>query len=424
VLTDSQIKKAKAAEKAYRLTDGGGLHLFVTPAGGKIWRQRYLFGGQEKLLTFGPYPQISLAEARQRRDDAKGDLREGRDPSAVKKLRKLAKPTATDTFESVAREWHTLQSPMWTPIHAGDVIHTLERDVFPDLGHLALDAISAPEVLRVLRKVEDRGSKETARRLRQRISSVFVYAIASGRASNDPGATVQRAMAPVKKGRQPAVTDLDEARQMLRNAERWPASPVTKLALRILALTAVRPGTLITTPWAEMDELDPDFPVWQIPAARMKLRLHLKDDEARDHLVPLSRQAVEAIDALRQMTGRGPLMFPNARRAHLPMSENAIGYLLNRAGYHQKHVPHGWRATFSTVMNERFKSDRQVIDLMLSHVPKDKVEGAYNRAAHLERRAELAQEWADLLMQDQAPAASLLTGPRKILKRQAKPPQE
>jgi integrase len=292
--------------------------------------------------------------------------------------------------------------------HAYDILHSLERDVFPDLGAAPIKSISAANVLSVLRKIENRHALETARRIRQRISAAFVYAIASGRAENDPAAAVQKAMKPIRKGRQPALTDLEQAREILRRAEATPASPVTKLALRLLALTALRPGTLITTPWVELDDLDPGTPVWQVPAARMKLRLQYKDDEARDHLVPLARQAVDVIKALRKLTGRTPYLFPNQRHAHRPASENAMGYLLNRAGYHHRHVPHGWRATFSTVMNERYKHDRHIIDLMLAHMPKDSVEVAYNRAEHLERRIELAQAWADLIMADQMPIDELL----------------
>jgi integrase len=166
---------------------------------------------------------------------------------------------------------------------------------------------------------------------------------------------------------------------------------------------------LITTPWAELDDLDPQTPVWQVPAARMKLRLQYKDDDASDHLVPLAEQAIDVIEALRKLTGRTPYLFPNQRHAHRPARENAIGYLLNRAGYHHRHVPHGWRATFSTVMNERYEHDRHIIDLMLAHVPKNSLEGAYNRAEHLERRIELAQAWADLIMADQMPIKDLIS---------------
>ncbi len=414
MLTDVQARKAKPGEKPYKLTDANGLFLYVTKAGGKIWRFKYGFGGKEKLLVIGPYPAIGLADARKARDDAKALLREGTDPGAVKRLDKLTGAIATaTTFESVAREWHELNKSAWTATHAADVLGSLERDVFPAIGATPIRDITAPVVLALLREVEQRPAIETARRIRQRISAVFVYAISSGRADNDPATVVKGAMAPLRKGRQPAITDLEAAREMLRKAEDEPAHPVTKLALRLLALTAVRPGTLATTPWSEWSNLDPDNPIWRVPAERMKLRLHHKDDEARDHLVPLSRQAVEAIEAVRTLSGRGPLAFPNTRHAHRPMSENAMGYLLNRAGYHHKHVPHGWRSTFSTVMNERYPSDHRVIDLMLAHVPKDKVEGAYNRAAHLDRRRELGQAWADLILEGAKPTSELLDGPRR-----------
>lgn len=417
MLKDTQVKNAKPAEKPYRLADGEGLNLFVSTAGAKVWRYRYRFDGKEKTLVIGGYPDVSLSDARQAREDAKALLKAGKDPSAVKKLEKIiGKQKAADTFEVIAREWHELQKPHWVAKHADDVLLSLEKDVFPAIGDLQINDIDAPTVLGVLRLVEKRDAKETARRIRQRISAVFVYAIASGRASTDPAAVVRGAMAPMKKGRQPAITDLDKAREMLLRSWETPAHPVTKLGLRMLVLTAVRPGTLITTPWREWSDLDDDDPIWQIPAARMKLKLQHKDDEARDHLVPLSRQAVETIAVLRSLTGRGPFALPNGRHAHKAMSENALGYLLNRAGYHSKHVPHGFRATFSSIMNERFPADRQIIDLMLAHTPKDKVEGAYNRAEHLPRRKELAQEWADIVLRDMPSAEDLLTGRRKNLK--------
>lgn len=414
MLTDAQIRKAKGQEKPYKLSDGGGLHLYVSPSGGKLWRFRYEFAGKEKLLSIGPYPDISLLDARSARDDAKRLLRDGKDPGIAKKLKKLSGvQQAGQTFETIAREWYGFQKSHWVERHANDVIESFEKEVFPHIGDSPIREIGVPEVMGLLRLVEARGALETARRVRQRMSAVFVYAIASGRATADPAATVKGAMAPMKKGRQPAITDLSKAREMLFAAEKETAHPATKLALRILALTVVRPGTLITTPWKEWQNLHLDAPLWQIPAERMKLKLKHKEDEARDHLVPLATQTVKAIQALYTVSGRGPLAFPNTRHPHKPMSENAIGYLLNRTGYHQKHVPHGWRATFSTVMNELYPREERIIDLMLAHTPKDKVEGAYNRALHLERRRELAQAWADMLMEGAVEAGELLNGPRR-----------
>lgn len=417
MLTDVQIRKAKPAEKAYKLSDSGGLYLQINTSGSKLWRVKYRFRGKEKLLSLGAYPDISLGDARSARDKAKEDIKAGRDPSAVKKLERLAitRPEA-DTLESVAREWYELQKSHWVERHAIDVIESLEKEAFPYLGSFLIRDLTPTDILPVLRLIEKRGAIETARRVRQRLSAVFVYAIASGRANNDPAAMVQKAMAPLKKGRQPAIIDIAQVHVMLRSVETTPASPVTKLGLRILALTAVRPGTLVSTPWDEWNDEALESGIWQIPAARMKLKLAHKGDESRDHIVPLSHQTVEAIRALRSVSGRGPMAFPNGRHAHKQMSENALGYLLNRSGYHHKHVPHGFRATFSSVMNERFPADKPIIDLMLAHVPKDKVEGAYNRALHIERRIELAQLWADIVMHGAPAAASLLVGPRKILK--------
>jgi integrase len=413
MLTDAAVRKAKPRDKAFKLADSGGLFLFVTPSGGKLWRYRYRFEGREKVLSFGPYPAIGLIEARAAREAAKAKQRDGRDPSLANKMQKLAGAASNaKTFEAMAREWYERNKGQWAARHASDVITSLEREVFPALGNIPITEIGPPAVIGLLQKVENRGAEETARRLRQRMSAVFQYALAKKDTGIeiDPAAMVQKAMAPVIRGRQPAVTDLDAARKMLAKAEAEHAHPVTKLALRILALTAVRPGTLITTPWHEWPE---DCETWEIPAARMKLRLQHKDDEKRNHLVPLATQTIEAVAALRTMTGRGPIAFPNTRHAHKPMSENAIGYLLNRAGYHGHHVPHGWRSTFSTVMNERYRSDRHLIDLMLAHISKDKTEGAYNRALHLERRRELAQAWADLILKDARPAIDLLSGPRR-----------
>jgi integrase len=406
MLTDAAIKAAKPAPKPYKLTDQAGLYLQVTSAGSKLWRMRYEFHRKEKLLSFGPYPYVSLAEARGRRDAAKRLLREGRDPSLEKKLeRTRTRAALANGFESVARDWFGRMTPTWTERHAADVLTSLERDVFPQLGAMPISEISPPAVLAVLRMIEARPAIESARRVRQRMSAVFVYGIASGICQTDPAAIVQGAMAPLIKGRQPAIVDLDEAREVLRRAEGVPAHPVTKLALRLLALTAVRPGEIRGAAWSEFEQLDGGEALWRIPAPRMKMK--------QEHVVPLSRQAVAVIAAVRLLTGRGPLVFPNARHAHRPMSENAIGYLLNRAGYHSRHVPHGWRATFSTIMNERYFGDRLVIDLMLAHAPRDKVEAAYNRAAHMPRRRELAQAWADLLLQQMPPAATLIDGRRR-----------
>ncbi len=311
----------------------------------------------------------------------------------------------TPTVEEVARAWHARQTPSWTERHAEDVISSLAGHVFPELGARPIVDITPAMVLTVLRKIEARPAVETAHRVRQRMSMVFVDAIASGLAQSDPAAIVKPALATIDRKRQPAITDLAQAREMLAKAEAIPAHPATRLALRFLALTSVRPGEVRAAAWSEFEELDGAEPIWRIPAERMKMK--------REHVVPLSRQALAVLAAIKPISARAPYVFPSTRWARKPMSENAIGYLLNRAGYHQRHVPHGWRATFSSVMNERFPADRAVIDLMLAHAPKDAVEAAYNRATHKARRRELAQVWADLLLDGAVPAEGLVAVRRR-----------
>lgn len=410
MLTDTAIRRAKPADRPYKMTDGGGLFLLVTPAGGRLWRYRYRWAGKERLLAIGPYPDVSLADARRARDRAKELLRDGTDPSTAKRLKRFeVVKQADETFERIAREWHAMNVPKWDDVHAGDVLRSLERDVFPYIGSVPIRQLTSLDVLDVLRRIENRGARETARRIRQRIGSVFTYAVATMRAESNPAEPLVEAMQPVRKGRFPAVTDLDHARQVLRDVDRTPGHPLTKLAIRLLALTAVRPGVIMTAPWLE---LPPGVELWEIPAERMKLRKHHKDNPAYDHLVPLSRQARETIEAARMLSGRGKYVFPNYRNPAYPMSENAMGYMLNRAGYYRRQVPHGWRATFSTIMNERFRSDDRVIERILAHQEEDEVEAAYNRAEYLDRRRELLQIWADMLMVDQMPIEELLKQPR------------
>lgn len=312
MLTDLKIRQAKARESDYKLPDGGGLHLFVTKKGFKSWRLKYRFAGKEKLLVLGSYPGVSLAEARERRDEAKRILREHRDPAVEAQKRKLVAAAAAEaTFESAAREWHEMQTPRWVPIHAADVLKSLEHEVFPHLGSIPLREIDAPLVLAILRKIEKRGALETAKRVRQRMSAVFVHGIATGVGSDDPAARVMKALRPApKKTRQPAITDIEALQALLRKVEASGATPVTKIASRLLALTAVRPGVLRGVTWEEFEGVDWDAaypeqaetPLWRIPSERMKLVLDRKSDAAFEHLVPLSRQAVEVLAAIRPLT--------------------------------------------------------------------------------------------------------------------------
>ena len=420
MLNDAKIRAAKPRDKAYKLTDSHRLYLLVKPGGSKLWKWSYSYDGKQRTLHFGVHPKVSLVDARIKRDEASAQLSEGRDPGVVRKLLVEANLEAgRQTFERVARDWFENAKPTWALVHAHDVIRSLERDVFPTIGALPIGELTAPLVLAVLREIESRGAIETAKRVRQRISGVFVFAIAKGLTQVDPAERLGAVLKPLRKGRQPAITDLVRLRAMIIAAEEDYARPLTRLALRFLALTAVRPSELRGAQWDEFEELNGDAPLWRIPAARMKGDLDRKDELKGDHLVPLTPQAIAVLKALWPLTGGGTLVFPSNRHANRPMSENAIGYLLNRAGYHGHHVPHGFRAAFSTIMNEWAERhgkehDRAVIDLMLAHVPKEKVESAYNRAAFMPRRREIASTWADMLTDG-------LSGPAVLIERPAKP---
>ena len=423
-LTNAEVKNAVAGTKDRKIADAGGLHLFVTTKGHKSWRLRYDFGGKERRLLLGPWPEVSLARARELRDDAKRLLREHRDPGLEAHKRKVAAHAAAGaTFETYALLWHEAQKERWSPVHVRKVEQALRRDILPDLGRLPMIEIDGPMVLKVLRAVERKGSIDTAKRLRQHVSAIFQFGMAEGVCSSDPAAGIIKGLKPTPPpGRQPAVRSLVEARALLAAMDGSTSAGSTKLASRLLALTAVRPGLLRALPWSEIEGVDwtaPDAPapdaVWRIPAARMKLFLADKADDAFEHEVPLSAAAVDVVRAVHRLNGRFPHLFGSVREPRKPMSENTLNYMYARNGFSGRHVPHGWRATFSTVMNERAVAerrpdDRAIIDGMLAHKPKglSGSEMAYNRAMHWQRRREIADEWSSLLMIGLAPASSLI----------------
>lgn len=418
MLTDTAIRKAKPREKAYKLGDAAGLYLYIMPSGYRSWRWKYRYGGKEKRLVFGSYPDVTLAEARRLREDAARQLRSGVDPSLHRRQQSAAQVAQVGaTFKAVAEDWLASQAPTWSLRYAQNVKNSLVKDVYPQLGKVPIAAITTPMVLAVLRPVEQRGAVETAHRIRQRISEIFGRAIGSGIASHDPAAVATKALAPIRRGKHPAVRTVEAARTVLRKVEEEPAQPLTKLASRLLALTAVRAGVLRLAEPHEFEGLDGAEPIWRIPAAKMKLVLEQKQDVAFEFIVPLSRQAVETVQVAMEFGGRGPLVFRGVRHPRRPISDSTLSKAYRDAGFTGVHVPHGWRSTFSTVMNELAAvenrvGDRAIIDLMLAHVPSG-VEAAYNRAAYMPRRRELAQEWADMLVQKLAPVPSLLTGLRQ-----------
>ncbi|SEI67702.1 protein of unknown function [Sphingobium sp. AP50] len=412
MLTDTQCRKAKAADKPLKLFDGRGLFLHVAVSGVKSWRLKYRFADKEKLLTLGRYPESSLAQARESCIEARRLLEQGIDPGIEKKQKAAAlKADAAATFQVMALQWHGEMAPTWSGHYAKTVMNALKRDLFPEFGALPIGAITRPMVLQRLKAIEGRGAIETAKRARQQLADIFEYAIGEGHNIENPAAG-KFSLKPLIQKEMPALTTIAALRSMLWTVEQSRARPVTKLASRMIALTAVRPGVVQSLPWIELDNLDRENPVWIIPATRMKLSQERKQEEAYDHYVPLATQTMELLASLRILTGRGPLAFPQSRSTRKPMSDATISKMYRDCGFTGQHVPHGWRSSFSTIMNELAShrdrpEDRAIIDLMLAHRPRG-TESIYNRAVYMPRRRAIAQEWADMLLEGFPPVSSLL----------------
>lgn len=410
MLTDIACRKAEKADKAQKLYDAGGLYLFVTPTGFKSWRLKFRIGPTEKRLVLGTYPEMSLREARDRRDEARKLLRDGRDPSIERKKAKAAQAAGSaQTLQRFAEDWHAARTPGWRPHYATAVINRLRKDIFPTLGSVPIGDVTAPMVLTTLQRIERRGSLDVARRVRQHLSDVFRIAIAVGAAKYDPAAGLDRALQARTRSRRPAVQSVAHARRVLETVEAANVEPTTRLASRLLALTVVRPAMVRLAEVTEFEDLDGPAPIWRIPAAKMKLTAERRGDLGFEFIVPLAPAAVDIVQtALASFSNK--LLLPNALDG--PISDATLSKIYRSAGFTGIHVPHGWRATFSTVMNELAAienrvGDRDIIDLMLAHVPST-VESAYNRYAYLPRRRELALEWATMLTEGMAPAGDLV----------------
>ncbi|MBK9161257.1 MAG: integrase arm-type DNA-binding domain-containing protein [Nitrosomonadales bacterium] len=391
-LTATAIVKAKPEAKPYKLGDGGGLFLLVQPNGSKYWRLKYRHAGKEKLLALGVYPDVSLKDARARRDDARKLLANGSDPSAVKQTQKRqAQIAAANSFEVIAREYHALKKPMWSDHHATDWINTLEREVFPKFGHRSLAEIETPDVLDILRALEARGTFEIRARVLQRVRAVFSFAIGSGRARLNPAAGIGReVLAPTPKVKHMPALEAKEMPQFLRALaeyqERAKSSPIVFAATRLLLLTFVRTGEVRGAQWCEFDL---DAALWTIPAERMKAR--------QPHTVPLSRQAVEVIRALQPLTGHQPALFPNRNGNGAVISENTVLKVIENIGYKGRMTGHGFRTVASTYLNNLGTIRPDMIEAQLAHGDKDQVRAAYNRADYMEYRKAMMQFWADTL---------------------------
>ncbi|MEH6460374.1 tyrosine-type recombinase/integrase [Chitinimonas sp. JJ19] len=384
-LTDLTIRQAKPLEKPYHLADGDALYLEVTPAGGKRWLYRCRFDGKVVKLALGRYPAVSLSAAREKALEARKQLDQGINPSQAKKVAKIAKQMeATNSFEILAREWHTKELARWTPGHATRILDSLEADVFPRLGPLPITEITAPMILETVRKIEARGAVETASRVLQRIGKVMRYAILTARATHNPASDLVGALHAAKVQHRPALPRA-ELPEFFRRLESEQLMPATKIAMKLLILTFVRPGELRGARW---EEFDLDRAEWRIPAERMKMR--------SPHLVPLSRQAIELVKAIKPLAGSSPLLFHATTDINRPMSENTLGYAMGRMGYQGTATPHGFRALASTVLNEE-GFDPDIIERQLAHAERNKVRAAYHRAEYVEDRRKMMQWWADFL---------------------------
>lgn len=416
MLTEVQCKSAKGADKPQKVADAQGLHLYITPAGHKSWRYKCRFGGKERRIVFGSYPDISLRKARELRDDARRELREGRDPGEEYRRRSARQAAGVEfdrTFEAVARRWHEVQSPQWKPRQSEDVIGSLVKQVFPKIGAHDINEIKPAHVRELLQSVQASGAIETAHSIRQRISAVFRFAMASGLSEMDPAASIGSTPRPVIHGKQPALLKLDEARAFLRVFEAGPGHITTKLASRLLALTAARPGTVQMAERREFEDLDGAQPIWRIPAEKMKLQRAQSELLEFEFIIPLSRQGAQTVRIASEYARNRKYLFPSARHSHRPITDNALNTAYRRVqGFAGRHVPHGWRATFSTIMNERAiaqekPADRAIIDLVLAH-QSNSVESGYNRATYMPRRRKLSQDWADMLLKDFDPPERFL----------------
>jgi integrase len=382
-LSDTRVRTAKARERPYKLFDERGLFLLVTPAGGRLWRLRYRMAGVEKLLALGVYPDVPLKRAREKRDEARRLIADGIDPNAQRKAERGAQ---AQTFEAVAAEWLELQKKSLAPETMSILGARLNSALYPYLGSRPVAAITAQELLAVLRRIEARGRHETAHRVRALAGRVLRYAVATGRAQYDVAADLRDALAPVKSHNFASVTEPARVGELMRAIHRYSGYPVTALALKLAPLVFVRPGELRAAEWSEFDLRNAE---WRIPAARMKMK--------EPHIVPLAHQAIAILRELEPLARGGRYLFPSLRTRERPMSENTINAALRRLGYSsEEQTGHGFRSMASTLLNEQgFPPD--VIELQLAHTERNKVRAAYNKAQRLPERRKMMQAWADYL---------------------------
>jgi len=396
-ITHVAVVNAKPREKPYRLFDGRGLYLEISPSGGRWWRFKYRLDGKEKRLSLGVYPDVSLKEARDHLDDVRRKLRAGIDPGEERKIqgKVFQVPPSGATFETVAREWFTKHSPAWAPGHGDKIIRRLELNIFPWLGAKPIADIKPLELLGTVQRIEQRGANETAHRALQNCGRVFRYAVATGRAERDISRDLLGALAPVVERHHASIVEPKAVGALLRAIDGYEGSLVVRCALRLAPLVFVRPGELRMAEW---EEFNLDEKEWRIPAARMKMRA--------PHFVPLSTQAVEILRELHPLTGDKRFVFPGERSRDRAMSNNTVNAALRRLGYSSEQMTgHGFRSMASTLLNEQgWHPD--AIERQLAHQEQNEIRAAYNYAKHLPERRKMMQAWSDYLYRLRASSVS------------------
>ena len=398
-LTDVAIRTVKPSEKPRKITDGRGLYLLVQSSGIKLWRFNYRFDGKQKTLALGSYPDTSLAQAREKREEARKLLANDIDPGGQRKHDKQERRTSLEnTFEAIAREWMKIKGKEWTVSYAGKTKACLERHAFPTMGNRPIKEIAAPDLLAMLRVIEKRGTVDMAHRVQQHCGAIFRYAIASGLIGADPTPSLKGALSTTRQQHYAALTDPTEYAQLLRDIDGYRGEVTTKVAMVMLAYSFQRTKEVRFAEWSDFDF---ESAMWRIPAEVMKMR------EA--HLVPLSCQVIAILKELHQLTGTGRLVFPSTTSRERPISENTVTYALARLGYKGRMTGHGFRSVASTILNEQgYRHD--VIERQLSHSERNQVRAAYNRAEYLPERRAMMQQWADYLDKLKAGAEVILKG--------------
>ena len=388
-LSDSACRNAKPnGEMARKLTDAQGLYLFIAPTGSKTWRIDYRHDGKRKTATLGTYPKVSLATARALREALKDTLAAGRDPSK----QEVGTDGAVNPFVKVAGEWFEAQKVQWDPKHFARIFARFRRDVFPKIGEMDIAQIEAPDLLKVIRAVEDRGAHDIASRIHQTCGAIFRFGIATGICKRDPAADLKGALRPAPRVEHRSALSEKDLPAFLRDLGRFDGEPQTALALRLTIHTALRTNEIRFGKWHEIDG-----DLWRIPAERMKM--------GRDHIIPLSKQVLEILDKLKTLSNGSEWVVTTAKGK--PISENRMLYAVYRMGLHTKATVHGFRSTFSTIANESELWSADAIEMALAHAPTNAIRSAYNRGTRLEERRRLMQWWSDYLDKKSVSATDL-----------------